>query len=333
MLTFEKFCETQDDKISDEDTIAKYNDYKLDFCKQEYEKFFQAHKDEQWFQMKYHSDMQKETNERNYKRFKKRLVVFTEITQSADVNADLCFDFDNCENIIRFMDVVVIKLEDGRNKDVPLVLKEPVVDDSDQNGGNSTSSQINRVAKNESATEESDGMAVLLKRVPYKPIASSSATLNQDLRSKTLKQNAITIRDTCVSVFQTNFRRKFHTSLVDLILSRYIFWNMKNAKFAEGDIQASVNRDLRRRIRTVNAISNHRQVVQNDIRQAACLLALYDYKRKIIHQKIDAIVSKSKNPVLNGGFDNRFVNAVQIECTTILIPISGSASQRNLSEF
>ncbi|KAI6173249.1 DUF3546 domain-containing protein [Aphelenchoides besseyi] len=169
MLTFEKFCETQDDKISDEDTIAKYNDYKLDFCKQEYEKFFQAHKDEQ------------------------------------------------C---------------------------------SDQNGGNSTSSQINRVAKNESATEESDGMAVLLKRVPYKPIASSSATLNQDLRSKTLKQNAITIRDTCVS-------------------------------FAEGDIQASVNRDLRRRIRTVNAISNHRQVVQNDIRQAACLLALYDYKRKM----------------------------------------------------
>lgn len=48
MLTFKKFLATQDESITDEEAIAKYNDYKLDFKRQECEKFFQAHKDEEW---------------------------------------------------------------------------------------------------------------------------------------------------------------------------------------------------------------------------------------------------------------------------------------------
>lgn len=48
-----------------------------------------------------------------------------------------------------------------------------------------------------------------------------------------------------------------------------------------GDAQPSVNRDLRRRVRTVNGIAHHRPVVQNDIRQAARLIALYDHKRRL----------------------------------------------------
>lgn len=49
MLTFKKFLATQDESISDEEAIAKYNDYKLEFAKQECEKYFQNHKDEEWF--------------------------------------------------------------------------------------------------------------------------------------------------------------------------------------------------------------------------------------------------------------------------------------------
>ncbi|KAI6209544.1 Arsenite-resistance protein 2-like protein [Aphelenchoides besseyi] len=331
MLTFKKFCETQDDQISDEDAIAKYNDYKLDFRKQEYEKFFQAHKDEEWFQLKYHPDMQKETNERNHERFKKRLEVFTELTQSSDVNGDLRFDFDNCENIIRFMDAVVIKLEDGTNEDVQLMLKEPIVDESlddlrkknkssngssDQNGGNSTSSQTNGVAKNESATEESEELTALLKRVPYKTHSIFFRNIGPGLKIEDIEAECknypgylrLGLSD---PIPEQNFTRRLWISFRRDVRIKDIFWNMKNAKFAEGDTQASVNRDLRRRIRTVNGISNHRQVVQNDIRQAARLVALYDYKRKLFAddeeqnppKDIDAIVGKSKNPVLDGVFE------------------------------
>lgn len=48
MLTFKKFLDTLDDSLSDEEAIAKYTDYKFDFRKQEFQKFFEEHKEEEW---------------------------------------------------------------------------------------------------------------------------------------------------------------------------------------------------------------------------------------------------------------------------------------------
>lgn len=48
MLTFKKFLLTQDDAITDEDAVAKYNEYKLNFKVQQLQKFFDAHKEEEW---------------------------------------------------------------------------------------------------------------------------------------------------------------------------------------------------------------------------------------------------------------------------------------------
>lgn len=48
MLTLKQFLATQDDSISDSDAIAKYNDYKIEFRRQQLNEFFVAHKDEEW---------------------------------------------------------------------------------------------------------------------------------------------------------------------------------------------------------------------------------------------------------------------------------------------
>ena len=48
LLTFKKFLSTQDETITDEEAIARYREYKIDFRKQECERYFQAHKDEEW---------------------------------------------------------------------------------------------------------------------------------------------------------------------------------------------------------------------------------------------------------------------------------------------
>lgn len=48
MLTLKQFLATQDDSISDSDAIEKYNDYKLEFKRQQLNEFFVAHKDEEW---------------------------------------------------------------------------------------------------------------------------------------------------------------------------------------------------------------------------------------------------------------------------------------------
>jgi hypothetical protein len=48
MNTFKQFLSQQDDNITDEDAIKKYNEYKLDFRKQQIQDFFNEHKDEEW---------------------------------------------------------------------------------------------------------------------------------------------------------------------------------------------------------------------------------------------------------------------------------------------
>lgn len=48
MMTLKQFLVTQDDSISDDIAITKYNEYKLEFKRNQLNEFFVAHKDEEW---------------------------------------------------------------------------------------------------------------------------------------------------------------------------------------------------------------------------------------------------------------------------------------------
>lgn len=48
MMSFKAFLQSQDDTITDEEAMAKYNEYKLEFKRQQLNEFFVAHKDEEW---------------------------------------------------------------------------------------------------------------------------------------------------------------------------------------------------------------------------------------------------------------------------------------------
>ncbi|CAG0918224.1 unnamed protein product [Notodromas monacha] len=48
MMSFKAFLATQSDDISDDDAIKKYNDYKLEFRRQQINDFFLAHMEEEW---------------------------------------------------------------------------------------------------------------------------------------------------------------------------------------------------------------------------------------------------------------------------------------------
>lgn len=49
MMTFKQFLGSQDDNISDEEAMKRYNDYKTDFRKQQIKEFFLQHKEEDWY--------------------------------------------------------------------------------------------------------------------------------------------------------------------------------------------------------------------------------------------------------------------------------------------
>lgn len=48
LLSFKQFLQQQDDNISDEEAIKKYNEYKNEFKKTQINNFFLEHKEEEW---------------------------------------------------------------------------------------------------------------------------------------------------------------------------------------------------------------------------------------------------------------------------------------------
>lgn len=49
MMSFKAFLGTQEDSITDDEAIKRYNEYKLEFRRQQLNEFFVAHKDEEWW--------------------------------------------------------------------------------------------------------------------------------------------------------------------------------------------------------------------------------------------------------------------------------------------
>ena len=48
-MSFKAYLQTQDDNITDEEAIKKYNEYKLEFKRQQLNEFFVTHKEEEWW--------------------------------------------------------------------------------------------------------------------------------------------------------------------------------------------------------------------------------------------------------------------------------------------
>ena len=49
MMSFKQFLSSQDDNITDEEAIKKFNEYKLDFKRQQIKEFFEQHRSEEWY--------------------------------------------------------------------------------------------------------------------------------------------------------------------------------------------------------------------------------------------------------------------------------------------
>ncbi|KAG8195771.1 hypothetical protein JTE90_004777 [Oedothorax gibbosus] len=117
MMTFKQFLASQDDSIDDQEAVKKYNEYKLEFKRQQINEFFLAHKDEEWFKLKHHPEESVKRKEELREGLKRRLAVFMDLFEKGWVDG-VKIDQENTEQIIRFLDAVVIKLEGGTDFDL-----------------------------------------------------------------------------------------------------------------------------------------------------------------------------------------------------------------------
>uniref|UniRef100_F1KUY4 Serrate RNA effector molecule homolog n=1 Tax=Ascaris suum TaxID=6253 RepID=F1KUY4_ASCSU len=311
MMTFKRFLATQDDSITDEEAIAKYAEYKMDFKRQELRKFFMTHKDEQWFRLKYHPEEYAKRKEEQNANILRRLAIFEQLLADGKI-AKLHMDFDCAADIIRIMDTLVVKLEGGTDEDVAALQDEKIDDESvvdvkkatpseekekatGVEGGESKSKEgaEGEAGNDDGAISDSDG-----EKKEEEPISESRPKKRMLLHKTSsifLRNIAPTITIQEIETVCKRFPGFLRIGLADPVAERKFYrrgwvtfrrdvnikeicWNLNGVRIRDCDLGAIINRDLARRVRTVNGITAHKQVAQNDLRQAAKLTALYDKK-------------------------------------------------------
>ncbi|XP_018043808.1 PREDICTED: serrate RNA effector molecule homolog isoform X1 [Atta colombica] len=124
MMSFKAFLGTQEDTITDEEAIKRYNEYKLEFRRQQLNEFFVAHKDEEWFKIKYHPEESVKRKEEQVSALKKRVEIFLEMLKSGDIEK-VSVDADQADSLLHLLDAVVIKLEGGTEEDLQILNVKP----------------------------------------------------------------------------------------------------------------------------------------------------------------------------------------------------------------
>uniref|UniRef100_A0A0K0DKQ3 Serrate RNA effector molecule homolog n=1 Tax=Angiostrongylus cantonensis TaxID=6313 RepID=A0A0K0DKQ3_ANGCA len=255
--------------------------------KKELQRFFDAHKTEEWFRHKYHPDESAAVREAHLGDVKKRLEIFNDLKSKGCFN-DLVLDLQHAREIIRLMDTLVVRLEGGSEEDVEALKHEKIEDDSLFDLGEKKSDEDNGVDKDEARGSESEGKRCTSLRSPgFLRVALSDPHPER------------------------NFSRRAWATYKRDVNIKEICWTLNQTKLNDStELSVILNRDLTRRIRGISGVTCHQAVAQNDIRQAAKLVALMDKRLglfcegepkeerdKDIFTGVD-LVATSRNPLL-----------------------------------
>uniref|UniRef100_S4RZD4 Serrate RNA effector molecule homolog (Arabidopsis) n=1 Tax=Petromyzon marinus TaxID=7757 RepID=S4RZD4_PETMA len=369
MKTFKEFLLSIAESVDETEAVRRYNNYKIEFRRQQLHEFFMAHKDEEWFRVKYHPEESAKRKHEAASALQHRLKAFTFLLEGGWFNS-ISLDIDKSEQIIRVLDAgaAVIKMEGGTDLDLQTV-DQPEDDGKVENDGKD-SRKLSEVDKkmSESSKEVADSgkqkkmksMSVMVDRTDWncdslksrgsrkRKRGGSAASPGRDagnvsgsesdldgkkgpgdgekqagedgLEKESLRKGEDgvpakprALHRTC-SLFMRNIAPNIPKSEIVAIFKRYpgfvrvalsdpqierrfyrrgwvtfersvnikeICWSLQNIRLRECELSPVVNRDLARRVRGVQGITQHKPVVRNDIRLAAKLIQALDQKAQL----------------------------------------------------
>ncbi|XP_060912471.1 serrate RNA effector molecule homolog isoform X3 [Labrus mixtus] len=112
-----------------------------------------------------------------------------------------------------------------------------------------------------------------------------------------------------------------------------VCWNLQNIRLRDCELAPGVNRDLARRVRNVNGITQHKQVLRNDIKLAAKLIHALDEKGDLWSNKEEGQSAErpAQNPILKNITDY-LIEEVSAEEEELLGSGSGMESEESVKE-
>lgn len=123
MRSFKEFLLNMEDSVDETEAVKRYNQYKLDFRRQQLQDFFLQHKDQEWFRSKYHPEDIMANKAESLASLKTRLSVFLFLLENNWLE-NVSLDMDHGAAIIKLLDAAVIKMEGGTDFDLQ-VLEAP----------------------------------------------------------------------------------------------------------------------------------------------------------------------------------------------------------------
>ncbi|XP_028839213.1 serrate RNA effector molecule homolog isoform X2 [Denticeps clupeoides] len=120
MKTFKEFLLSLDDSVDETESVKRYNEYKIDFRRQQMQDFFLAHKDEEWFRSKYHPDEAGRRKAEARGALQNRLNVYMCMMDSGSFD-NVFLDIERAQAIMKIMDASVIKMEGGTENDLRIL--------------------------------------------------------------------------------------------------------------------------------------------------------------------------------------------------------------------
>ncbi|TWW63256.1 serrate RNA effector molecule homolog [Takifugu flavidus] len=419
LKSFKEFLLNMDDNVDETESVKRYNQYKLDFRRQQLQDFFLQHKDQEWFRSKYHPDDMAAKRAESLAALKARLRVFLFLLDNSWLD-DVLLDTDHAPAIIKLMDAAVIKMEGGTDFDLQ-VLEVPTAlvvsggeetraggrsqeatmggngvapantedpgsqgeeasgrkgrdrKGSKQNGADggeeedeeevkmtkkdrkrkrslsvdsgegSASDSDSSHSDGEKEEEEEDGEEEHRKergkdREKLAPVKPRPLHLTTSLFIRSLPPEVSKDEITALCHRYPGFlrvalsdpqpeRRFFRRCWVTFDRSVNIketCWNLQNIRLRDCELSPVVNRDLCRRVRSVNGLTHHKPVVRNDIRLSARLIQSLDQRAELWAGQ------RETNPVLKNITDHLIeeVSAEEEE----LAGTSGSNSDEDSSD-
>uniref|UniRef100_A0A131XM75 Serrate RNA effector molecule homolog n=1 Tax=Hyalomma excavatum TaxID=257692 RepID=A0A131XM75_9ACAR len=178
MMTFKQFLGSQDDSIDDQEAVRKYNEYKMDFRRQQLNEFFVNHKEEEWFKSKYHPEECGKRKTEQINALKRRLDAFLKLHENGWVDS-ISIDVEKSDRIVRFLDAVVILLEGGTEYDLQ-ALDEPTQEDKPSEGASFSSARDEKEATDKPEAKDGSCQGVDAPSSPTR----SDVTADGDKRHK-----------------------------------------------------------------------------------------------------------------------------------------------------
>ncbi|XP_061664648.1 serrate RNA effector molecule homolog isoform X3 [Syngnathoides biaculeatus] len=120
MRSFKDFLLNTEDSVDETEAVKRYNQYKLDFRRQQLQDFFVQHKNQEWFRSKYHPDDIATRKAESLAALKRRLGVFLFLWDNKWLDG-VALDMEHATAIIKVLDAAVIKMEGGTDLDLKVL--------------------------------------------------------------------------------------------------------------------------------------------------------------------------------------------------------------------